>query len=55
MADHYRKLAHRVTPELAEYIRVNAKDLQGGGDKTSHTSEAKKQFQGFLEAKKPDM
>ena len=55
MADHYRNLANRVSPEVAEYVRLNAEDLHGDGDETNYTSEAKEQFQEFLEAKKPDM
>ena len=55
MADHYRSLADRITPEVAKYVALNAEDLQGGGNRTRHTSKAKKQFEELLEAKKSDM
>ena len=55
MTDHYRRLAGRVTPEVAEYIRRNEKDLRGGGMESGHTEEARKQFEAFLEANKLDM
>ena len=55
MADHYRSLANRVSPEVAEYVRRNAEDLQGGGDATEHNLMVKKQFEELLEARKSDM
>ena len=55
MADHYRRLAGRVTPEVVEYLRNNEKDLRGDGMVSGHTEEARKQFEELLEANKPDM
>ena len=55
MADHYRRLAGRVTPEVAEYLCKNEKDLPGGGNESGHTDEAREKFEELLEANQPDM
>ena len=55
MANHYRSLAGRVTPEVAEHARNHEKDLLGSGSETRNTNQARKKLEELLEANKSDM
>ena len=54
MAEHYRSLAHRVIPEVAEYVAISAESFKDG-DATKSASKARKELRNLLESKKLKM
>lgn len=55
MANHYRTLADKVIPEVAEYIALNAECWEGGDTTTRSNSKAREKLKVLLETNKSQM
>ena len=48
MTDHYRSLAHKVIPEISDFVALNAENFNAG-DATKNALKARKQLRKLLE------